>query len=478
MEKKVAKLKLGFIPTRRGMCGEKAFSKVAAQAQKKAIESFIARYPIELVTIDALNEEGLLYDGFQVEQVVRIMQEAGVEALFAPHCNFGCEEAVAKVASRVNKPLLLWGPAGEVIDEEGYRYRDSQCGLFATSKVLQRFNVAFSYITSCNLEDAVFANGFETFIRAASAVKMVNRARIGQISLRPEPFLCVQINEGELLEQFGIEIVPLTLKDFEARFQQAMTDRAYIRAEREELLRSFSRINFPMEALDRVAALELAILRWSEEAQLDAAATTCWAPMFQTTGLAPCLALSQLSERQFPVSCECDIHGAASSLLLLGASMGESPTFLADITIRHPSLANRELLWHCGVFPKSLHDSNLAPSLEEHYNRKAPAVCHFALKKGAVTLARFDGVQGHYSLLMGEGQVAQGPETLGTYGWIDFQDWPAWEHKLIYGPYIHHCAGAYGNYASALYEACRFLPNLRSDPVEPSEEDIQRKLRG
>lgn len=478
MAKNSSRLKLGFIPTRRGMSGEKAFNKSAAQKQKKEIKEFISKYAIELTTLDSLNEEGLLYDNLQVEQAVHIMQDAGVEALFAPHCNFGCEEAVAKVAAKVGKPLLLWGAAGETIDEEGYRYRDSQCGLFATSKVLQRLNVPYSYITSCRLKDALFANGFENFIRAASAVKMIDHPRIGQISLRPEPFLCVKVNEGELLEQFGIEIVPLTLKDFELRFQQAQKDQEYIKKEKEKLLSSFHQINFPVEALDRVAALELAVLRWATEAQLDAAATSCWAPMFQVTGLAPCLALSQLSERNFPTICECDIHGAVSSLLLVGAAMGESSTFLADITIRHPEVANRELLWHCGVFPRSMSGDEIKPSLEEHYNRKAPAVSHFALKKGNVTLARFDGVQGRYSLLMGEGTVAQGPETLGTYGWLDFQDWPKWEHKLIYGPYIHHCAGTYGQYASALYEACRFIPNLHPDPVEPSAEEIEQKLRG
>ena len=478
MRKNSARLRLGFIPTRRGMAGEKAFNKASAMAEKQAIQRRIERYPIDLVTLDGLNEEGMLYDGLQAEAAARIMRDAGVEALFAPHCNFGCEDAVARTAARVGVPLLLWGPGGEIIDAQGYRYRDSQCGLFATSKVLQRAGVPFSYITSCRLEDPLFDRGFENFIRAASAAKMMRNARIGQISLRPEAFWSVKINEGELLEQFGIEIVPQTLKDFEGRFQQALKDKDNISREVDELRAFFKIIHIPPESLERVAALELCILRWAEEAQLDAAATTCWAPMYQVTGLAPCLAFSQLSERRFPTICECDLHGAVSSLLAMGAAMGDSSTFLADITIRHPDIPNRELLWHCGVFPKSMCGDAIEPTLEEHYNRKAPAVSHFALKPGDITLARSDGVKGRYSLLMGEGRVATGPENLGTYGWIDFGDWPKWEHKLIYGPYIHHCAGVYGRFAPALYEACRFIPALESDPVEPSADEIQAFLRG
>ena len=36
-------------------------------------------------------------------------------------------------------PVLLWGPRDERPDENGVRLRDSQCGLFATGKVLRRF---------------------------------------------------------------------------------------------------------------------------------------------------------------------------------------------------------------------------------------------------------------------------------------------------------------------------------------------------
>lgn len=478
MRKNSAVLRLGFIPTRRGMSGEKAFNREVALKEKRAILDYIRRYPIEIVDLEGINEDGMLYDGLQTEEAARRMSAANVEALFAPHCNFGCEDAVAKVAARVNRPLLLWGPGGETVDSEGYRYRDSQCGLFATSKVLQRVGVPFSYITSCRLEDSTFQQGFANFIRAASAAKMLRHARIGQISLRPNAFWSVQVNEAELLEQFGIETVPLTLKELEAAFQQARSDTSAVQQIVKEIRSGVCGVHFPQEALERAAALEIAVKRWADENQLDAAATNCWAPMFQATGLAPCLSLSRLSDQGFPTICECDLHGAISSLLAYGAAMGDSSTFLADITIRHPSVPNRELLWHCGVFPMSMCGDAICPTLEEHYNRKAPAVNHFELKKGDVTLTRFDGVRGKYSLLIGECRVAEGPETLGTYGWMDFHDWPLWEHRLIYGPYIHHCAGTYGKYASALYEACRFIPGLIPDPVEPSEQEIQKALRG
>ena len=53
-----------------------------------------------------------------------------------------------------------------------------------------------------------------------------------------------------------------------------------------------------------------------------------------------------------------------------------------------------------------------------------------------------------------------GPKTKGTYVWLEVKDWPKWERKLVEGPYIHHCAGIYGNYTEVLAESCKYIPGL------------------
>ena len=67
----------------------------------------------------------------------------------------------------------------------------------------------FTYIENCWLDSPVLKQGIEDFVRAASVVKAFRNLRIGQISTRPRPFLSVKVNEGELLEKFGIELVPI-----------------------------------------------------------------------------------------------------------------------------------------------------------------------------------------------------------------------------------------------------------------------------
>jgi len=106
-----------------------------------------------------------------------------------------------------------------------------------------------------------------------------------------------------------------------------------------------------------------------------------------------------------------------------------------------------------------------------------PGTGEFPLKHGPITVCRFDGDHGEYSLFIGEGKGVDGPKTKGTYVWFQVGDWPLWERKLVMGPYVHHCAGAYGQVAHILYEACRYIPGLSPDPAQPTEEEIERRLR-
>ena len=70
-------------------------------------------------------------------------------------------------------------------------------------------------------------------------------------------------------------------------------------------------------------------------------------------------------------------------------------------------------------------------------------------------------------MFLGEAAGTDGPYTKGTYLWIEVGDWPRWEEKFIYGPYIHHVVGVHGHVAPILYEACKYVPGLKPDPVEP-----------
>ncbi len=76
----------------------------------------------------------MIKSGLDGEAVAEYMIEQKWDALFTPHCNFGTEDAVAKVGKLVGKPLLLWAPRDPAPGPYGMRATDSQCGVMATAR--------------------------------------------------------------------------------------------------------------------------------------------------------------------------------------------------------------------------------------------------------------------------------------------------------------------------------------------------------
>jgi L-fucose isomerase-like protein len=408
----------------------------------------------------------------------------GVDALFAPHVNFGCEDAVAKTAKLLGKPVLLWGPRDDAPDFMGNRLTDSQCGVFATGKVLRQFGVPFQYMTNCFLDDPIFERTLSNFISASQVAKSFKGMRVGQIGVRPETFWSVKCNELQLLERFGIEIVPMTLIELESRYKKALGDKERV-LERSQSYQARHGIEVEPESLSHMAAMQNAIEDWADEYGLESIATSCWGEFRQIGGIQGCFLFSELADSGLPVACETDVHGAITSAIAQAATRFESSVFFADITVRHPQNNNAELFWHCGNFPPSCaycgapsyFSASSGSTISSSFDGGIPGTGKSRLKDGEVTISRFDCAGDDYSLFFTTGKVVEGPATTGTYGWIEFKDWPIVEHKIASGPYVHHCSGVYGKVAEVLHTACRFIPGLRSDPVDPTGPEIEAFLR-
>lgn len=460
------KVKIGFAPVRRTVWSHKPFNLNEAIRLKVMIVNQIQQYDVEWVMLDGVTEDGLLFCVEDAERAAELFIREKVDGVFVPHCNFGSEESVARLCSMVKKPVLLWGPKDYVNEEDGYRYRDSQCGLFATSKVLQMYKVPFSYIENCDVTDQMFEEGFLKFLAVTAVVREFGHMRIGQIGTRPGTFASVKCNEMELLEKFGVEIIPITMTDLKQKIDDYRKKHEVLIAQQVKNMKESFRLKEVEEThLEKIAALKGTVEQWALEERLSAAVAMCWGPMIEAIGIAPCFVLGDVCDDGFPFICESDIHGAITAIMAMAAARYEIPMFLADITIRHPDNKNAELLWHCGVFAKSLAAEGQELVLARHYNRLCPAVGEWELRGGDISILRFDGIDGQYSLFLGNARGTEGPKTVGSYVWIEVDDWSRWEKKLIYGPYVHHCIGIHKNVTEILEEACRYIPGLKADRV-------------
>ena len=465
----MSKIKLAFAPTRRSIFSAPAAVEYANLTRKK-----LKDLDISFVDIDDINEEGLLYDEEGRIEMTEKFKKEGVDGLFLPHTNFGTEYECARLAKELNVPVLLWGPRDERPDHKGVRKRDSQCGLFATGKVLRRFQIPFTYLTNCNLEDPEFERGIKDFLAVCNTVKTFRNMRILQIGPRPFDFWSTMCNEGELLEKFNIQLAPIPMPELTEEMKRAKAAGADVKSVMDYCRQNMD-VKVKDEELENIAAMKVAMKRLTEKYGCNAVAIQCWNALQGEVGIMPCAANALLNEEGIPVVCETDIHGAITAVMVEAAAMDDTRSFFADWTVRHPDNENGELLQHCGPWPISVAQEK--PVIGYPLAFDYPGAVEALAKYGELTLARFDGDNGAYSMLMGNARGIEGPYTKGTYLWVEVENLKRLEEKLVCGPYIHHCVGIHKNVVPILYEACKYI-GVKPDFYDPIEEDVKAYLRG
>lgn len=465
----MVKIKLGYAPTRRSI-----FSAPDAVKYRGLTRQRLEELGIEFVDIDDINEEGLLYDENDRLKIVEKFKREKIDGLFLPHCNFGTEYLCGRLAKDMNVPVLLWGPLDERPEPNGVRLRDTQCGLFATGKVLRRFQVPFTYMTNCRLNDPVFERGIRDFLAVCNVVKTFRCIRILQIAPRPYDFWTTMCNEGELLEKFNIQLSPIPMPELMDAVKAAKEEGTEVQKV-VDYCRTNMEIKIKDDELTNVAALKVGMSNLIKKYGCNAAAIQCWNALQSELGIMPCAANALLNDEGIPVVCETDIHGAITSLLVEAAGMGETRSFFADWTIRHPDIENGELLQHCGPWPISVAKEKAQLTYPLAFDH--PGSLTAEARHGDITLCRFDGDNGEYSMLLGNAKGVEGPRCMGTYLWIEVENIKRLEAKVVEGPYIHHCVGIHKNVVPVLYEACKYI-GIKPDLYDPIEEDVKAYLRG
>lgn len=459
------KVKIGLVPLRRDCTPRPGqFNwEFAEERGRKTVAYIKENYTtenIEFVDLKGVIDVETLWSNDDVDKVAEHFNKNGVDAIFIIAANFGNEEAAGLLGKKMGKPVLLWGPRDGAPEADGMRYTDSQCGLFGISRMLMRMNVKFTYIENCTVDSSRLAKGLDSFARVVCAVKNFCGMRIGQVGLRPKPFCSVIFNEGQLMEQFDIHVIPINLAVIRDRFNAVLENRKAELKAGAEKIRSLYEIDADTESnLEKMYAFVIMYEELFKEYKLNAVSAECWTAMQQLVGAMPCASYGILADMGYIIGCESDMHASMTQVLLKSLSFGRKNPFLGEFTIRHPQNENAELLWHCGPFAQSLHRED------------EPCKCvnmreWFQVKKGHYTVARIDQDHGKYSVVAGECDSVDGPYTNGTYLWAEFDDLDTWERKLIEGPYIHHVSEIEGDYTNEIKEFCKYVSNIEFDPVK------------
>ncbi len=454
-----------------GVCpiGKFVFSHEDAIRQKEILFRKLDAWKIRYCHLDRVLPDGLVRDQAHVGPAVDYFKKQGIDGVFMPHCNFGTEGAVGMIGRLTGVPVLLWAPRDEVPRADGSRLRDSLCGALASSGVLYRMGVPYDAIENCRPDEPALERGVRRFVRAAAAVKAMRRMRLAQIGSRIPFFWSTIIDEQDLLQRFGVEVLSvdlvMLLRDAKARARKQRA--AYARKLKAVSTWMTRARGVSDQALINNLAFGDELWDLAERENLSAIALQSFSSIQVELGGGLGLPLSMGGPRSVPVAGETDLHGAISSVLIEAAYGGPEPSFFPEFTNRHPENDNAVLMWH-GYAPLSLRAPGSRIKMAPPWILKgqAPVSLHFRLKDGPLTVCRFEKAGPDYVLGIGEGRTVPGPHTQEFYAWMEVNDWPTWERNLMMGPYIHHVSAVYGHCAEALEEACRFIPGLRAQRFE------------
>lgn len=360
--------------------------------------------------------------------------------------------ALAQVAHEAGAPVLLWAVPDA---RDGGRLRlNSLCGINLAAHALQLRGIAYDYLLT-HPADPDAGEKIQTLARAGRARRALRTMRIGVVGEHPAGFDTCRYDAGALESRLGVEVLPLsldaTLADARAASDEA---RAPFLARAAALAPNLAEMD--QVALRGTAGVHAALSQEVASRKLAGVAVRCWPEFFVENGCAACGAMSVLGESGCPASCEADVNGTVTSLLL--QEIAGAPAFIADL-VSIDAASDTGVLWHCGLAPASMADETIEGDIRAtiHGNRKLPLLFEFALKPGRVTLARLhvqrqrDGSL-EYALVIGGGEMVRAPRAYsGTSGVVRF-DAPATTvlDRIMRIGMEHHLCMVYGDFSAEL----------------------------
>lgn len=394
----------------------------------------------------------LIVDITEASTVSKELSENPPDLLLILQATFSDSTMILKLAQNIDAPILLWAlPEART----GERLRlNSLCGINLAAHALTREGYDYDYVYAVP-DDPATLERISTLARAGLLKHLLTRARIGRVGVHPDGFDSCNFSQDRLKSRFGLEVVQVKLERvFQAVRNASQNNIETLRLQLHEKLDGLDELD--QTALRGTLGTYLALKQISKDEKLDGLGVRCWPEFFDELGCAACGAMSMLSDEMIPCSCEADINGTITQLILQWLS--GKPSFSSDL-VSIDNDENTAILWHCGLAPLSMADPAIRPRGTIHSNRNLPLLMEFPLRPGRITIARLSEATGDFRLVIGSGEILQEQMSFsGTSGVLRF-DRPVSEvlNRIMKDGLEHHMAITYGDHVAALLSLARIL---------------------
>jgi L-fucose isomerase-like protein len=408
--------------------------------------SQIARTQLAGAGFDLTEPDGLITDISTAHGFAAALADDPPDLLLIFQATFADTTMVMALVDAVDAPVFLWAVPE---DHTGGRLRlNSFCGINLAGHALTRAKQRYEYMFTAPDDPAVLSK-ITALAKAGRARNMLRTSRLGRVGENPDGFETCLLDVNLIKNLFGLEVVQFQLED--DIFPAARN------VEPEVVEGIYSRLDQKVEGLDaldpeatrKTLQVYETLRQISEVESLGGYAVRCWPEFFTEMGCAGCGAMSMLSDEMTPCSCEADVNGTITQMIL--GSISGTPAFGTDMVSLDED-NDAVVIWHCGLAPLSLADPDAPKGVTIHSNRKLPLLFEFPLKPGRVTIARLTESSGEYRLVVAGGEMIQGPLSFsGTSGLLRF-DTPARDvlDLILSEGLEHHITLTYGDYVPEL----------------------------
>ena len=385
-----------------------------------------------------------------VEQAIKQLQDQPTDLLLIFQVTFADSTMITRLIQAIQAPLFLWA-----VPEPwtGGRLRlNSLCGINLAAHALTLQDRKFDYGYGPP-QDAEIIKKIRLMAVAGSVQRQLRSTRLGAVGQHPDGMDSCHLDAPLIKNVFGIEIESIDLKEVFDR-AKATSDQKVAQI-RQDLDRALNNLpDLDQAALNGTLRVYQVLSDLAHEKGLSGLAVRCWPEFFTQMGCAACGAMSMLSDGfrgQTPIACGCeaDINGTITQLIL--QILSGQPAFGTDMV----GIDEKEeliALWHCGLAPLSMADTRIPALGTIHSNRKLPLLMDFPLRPGDVTYARLSRSRGILRLVIGSGEMVEGPKPFsGTSGLFKpLLQTRSFLDLLMKEGLEHHISLTYGNFSAEL----------------------------
>ncbi|HML69533.1 MAG TPA: fucose isomerase [Clostridia bacterium] len=342
-----------------------------------------------------------------------------------------------EIKKYADKPVLLWG-LPELPYNGGKIRLNSVCGVNLNASNLVKSGITdFTYTIGSKID--------EDWVDAIRMIRALKDSHIGILGYRAHGFFNVGVDELAMYHKFGTIVDHFELTDLWNQPVEKDTVEKYAAVMRG----AFDASAVSSEKQDKIAELAAKFRAFAEEKNLTAIAVRCWPEFAGGYGIAPCAAMSIVQSDDLLLSCEGDLDCAIT--MIAHRAAGAKTPFMADLSQVNPE-DNSALMWHCGVAPCNLTDGVCACTLDTYHAGGRGVTAGFVMKSGAINMARFDSINGHYRMFNRNGEaVPMQKELTGTYAKVRFEEpMQSVLDTVIYSGLAHHVSMVYGDYSKPL----------------------------